>query len=157
MRYFSSGCELHLLTCQADLQHADVAGGIPGPMEELGGGHHEDIWLCTGTFHITLSTLFPSLCSAWSMAGGCSVSPRIALVVGHLSAEQGSSTLQPGCLAQLGHSSSQCCSLGSASWFWWSGWAPYLQRFCIHGKVFENLSTSPTSVCSSGLIPWCLA
>lgn len=46
---------------QADLQHEDVAGGMPCPTGELGHGHHEDIWLLNGTLHVTLSTLFLSL------------------------------------------------------------------------------------------------
>lgn len=40
--HFSSRCELHLLTLQADLQHADVTGGMPDPNEKLGHGRHED-------------------------------------------------------------------------------------------------------------------
>ena len=154
--YFSSGCELRLLTHQADLQHADMASGVPSTTEELGHGHHEDIWLLTGTLRVALSTLFLSLCSARSVVRGHSVGPHITLMVGYLSAQQSGGALQPGHLGQLEHSSSQHGILDSESLFQWSGWASYVQGLCIHGKVFGNPSILPTAVCSSGLIPQCL-
>jgi len=155
--YFSSGCELCLLTLQGDLQHAIMAGGTPSPAEELGHGHHEDIWLLTGTLHATLSTLFLSLCSAQSVTRGCSFCPCVALMVSHLPAEQNSHAQQPGHSGQPEHSSSPRCSWHSGTCFPWSGWLPYIQGLCIYGIVLHKPTTLPTSTCSSGLIPQCLA
>lgn len=104
MLYFSSGYQLRLLILQADLQHADVAGGVPGPTEDLGHGQQEDSWLLSGTLCVTLST--SALFSAWNVDRGLPISPRIAIVGSSLSVEQSGGALQPGHSGKLGHRSS---------------------------------------------------
>lgn len=61
---------------------------------------------------------------------------------------------------QLEHSASQHCHLDLESSFQSSGSIPYVlitQRLCIQGQVFKGLSTFPTSLCSSMLVPQCLS
>lgn len=144
--YFSSGCELCLLTHQADLQHADTDDAIPTLVEELGPGDHGDVWLLSGTLCVTFSILFWLLCSTWGMLKGHHVALTLpSWSTNYLSAQWRGSALQPGHSAGVQCQSALLPGLGkSFSEVWLDSLCSYYAKTLHSGW---NLWKSISHIC----------